>query len=142
MTIPVGEASTGKTFCKVMRPSARRNIATPFADFGFMLVRETKSQQPSLLAIELKGWPGSETKETGSLGATLHRPAGLVLAVCAHIEAQNNPRNNAIPMSRCAGAVASSGFLMKASFDFESLDFSRCRDWFGGCVHELYGGRD
>jgi hypothetical protein len=61
MTIPVGDASTGKTFSKVIRPSVRRNIATPLADFGFELLTETKSQHPSLLEMVLKGWPGSGT---------------------------------------------------------------------------------
>jgi hypothetical protein len=61
MTIPVGDDSTGKTFCNEMRPSERRNIATPLADLGFELVNDTKSQHPSELAMVLKGWPGSGT---------------------------------------------------------------------------------
>src|ERR1043166_6283341 len=137
MTIPVPEASTGKTFCKVRRPSARRNIATPFADLGFVLVTETKSQQPSLLAIELNGWPGSETNETGSAGAALQRPLDFVLDVCANVKAQQKPMNNATPIKRFASAVAANGFLMKASLKFYESCFSRCRDWFRGCVHEF-----
>jgi hypothetical protein len=33
----------------------------PFVDLGFELVMETKSQQPSLVEMVLKGLPGSGT---------------------------------------------------------------------------------
>jgi hypothetical protein len=41
-------------------------------DFGFELLSETKSQQPSGVETVLNGWPGSWTKETGSAIAALH----------------------------------------------------------------------
>src|SRR5205085_6115489 len=81
--MPVGSASTGKTFFKVICPRPRLSTATPFDDFGFELVSETKSQQPSGDETVLNGWPGSWTYETGAPNAASHcdsRPCALAVA--------------------------------------------------------------
>jgi hypothetical protein len=103
-----------------MRPSVRRSIATPLADLGFALVTDTKSQQPSLLPMVLKGWPGSEMKETGSAGDSLQRADAF--APCADIDEHRNTTNNATPASRFASDITSTGFLMaQDSFHFENV---------------------
>src|SRR5919112_6524069 len=70
--MPVGSASTGKTFSKVISPPRRLSSATPLDERGLELMTETKSQQPSGEEMVLKGWPGSGTKETGSFIGALH----------------------------------------------------------------------
>src|SRR2546421_1509530 len=70
--MPVGSASTGNTFFRATCPRSRLSTATPLDDFGFELVSETKSQQPSGDETVLNGWPGSATYETGALIAALH----------------------------------------------------------------------
>src|SRR2546423_14893474 len=81
--MPVGSASTGNTFFRAICPRPRLSTATPLDDFGFELVSETKSQQPSGDETVLNGWPGSATYETGALIAALHcdaRPCALAVA--------------------------------------------------------------
>src|SRR2546423_7774095 len=83
MVMPVGSASAGKTFFKVICPRPRLSTAMPFDDFGFELVSETKSQQPSGEETVLNGWPGSCTYETGAPNAASHcdaRPCALAVA--------------------------------------------------------------
>src|ERR1043166_7758680 len=97
MTIPVGLASTGNTFCSVICPARRLNIATPLADLGLALLTETNSQHPSLLGIVLKGCPGSVTYETGSLPGILHCELGA-LRGCAQMVPPDNTTVAAIRM--------------------------------------------
>src|SRR5437588_12663596 len=93
MVMPVGSASTGNTFFKVICPRPRLSMATPLADFGFELVSETKSQQPSGDETVLNGWPGSWTYETGALNAALHCDA----PPCACAAAARNSVSSAAP---------------------------------------------
>src|SRR3954469_15591538 len=79
--IPVGEPATGKTLTNSTCPRERRNSATPSYDFGFEVVSETKSQQPSGDETVLNGWPGRGTYETGGVGASLQR-VGAAARVC------------------------------------------------------------
>jgi hypothetical protein len=79
MTIPVGSPSTAKVFWKVIWPPDLLSSATPLSDFGFAVVTETKSQQPSLVEIVLNGWPGSGTYEIGEGAGALHLEVDAVV---------------------------------------------------------------
>jgi hypothetical protein len=122
MTIPVGAASTVNTFCNVMRPAALLSIATPLADFGFVLVTDTKSQQSSLLGMVLKGWPGSGTKTTGSAPGALQREGDFVCGVCAGTYKHRTRTRSAAPATCFASDMISfEVFTVRNSFNSRRL---------------------
>jgi hypothetical protein len=101
-----------------MRPSARLNSATPFADLGFALVRDTKSQQPSLLAIVLNGWPGSATKVTASAPAALQLAPDFAAFVCADRDEQRSTTNNVTPIECFVCDILATGrFMVQVSLE-------------------------
>src|ERR1043166_3714134 len=91
MVMPVGPASTGNTFFRVICPRARLRRAGPLNGPGWQLLSETKSQQPSGVETVPNGWPGSCTYETGSPAGSLQRDDGP----CARADADRHSATSA-----------------------------------------------